>query len=199
MSPGASGTRPSRSSAPRGLAWSSLAWKFRTCTSTCSRPGQWMTSASPGPSRPRQPIWRRLLSGCERSSKICDIASADRSLLLAWPGTGLRRIRVRAAVPVADPETTTRPVSAPPRQTSTPRGTYPHSRAAPKVSERRPHERPYAFYEMLRSCEITTIFGNPGSNALPLLRDFRGDFRYTLALQERAAIAMADGFAQGAG
>jgi benzoylformate decarboxylase len=52
---------------------------------------------------------------------------------------------------------------------------------------------------MLRSREITTIFGNPGSNALPLLRDFRGDFRYTLALQERAAIAMADGFAQAAG
>jgi hypothetical protein len=46
---------------------------------------------------------------------------------------------------------------------------------------------------------ITTIFGNPGSNELPLLRDFPDDFRYILALQEGAAIAMADGFAKATG
>src|SRR5258707_14763620 len=46
---------------------------------------------------------------------------------------------------------------------------------------------------------ITTVFGNPGSNELPLLRDFPDDFRYILALQEGAAIGMADGFAQATG
>jgi Thiamine pyrophosphate enzyme, N-terminal TPP binding domain len=33
-----------------------------------------------------------------------------------------------------------------------------------------------AFHEVLRAHGITTIFGNPGSNELPLLRDFPGDF-----------------------
>src|SRR6201994_5000120 len=56
-----------------------------------------------------------------------------------------------------------------------------------------------AFYEILRVHGITTIFGNPGSNELPLLRDFPRDFRYILALQEGAAIGMADGFAQATG
>jgi benzoylformate decarboxylase len=56
-----------------------------------------------------------------------------------------------------------------------------------------------AFYEILRTHGITTVFGNPGSNELPLLRDFPNDFRYILALQEGAAIGMADGFAQATG
>src|ERR1700728_2091812 len=56
-----------------------------------------------------------------------------------------------------------------------------------------------AFYEVLRTHGITTIFGNPGSNELPLLRDFPDDFRYVLALQEGAAIGMADGFARATG
>jgi benzoylformate decarboxylase len=56
-----------------------------------------------------------------------------------------------------------------------------------------------AFYEILRTHGITTIFGNPGSNELPLLQDFPKDFRYILALQEGAAIGMADGFAQATG
>jgi benzoylformate decarboxylase len=56
-----------------------------------------------------------------------------------------------------------------------------------------------AFYEILRTHGITTIFGNPGSNELPLLQDFPDDFRYILALQEGAAIGMADGFAQATG
>ena len=51
-----------------------------------------------------------------------------------------------------------------------------------------------AFYEVLRSHGITTIFGNPGSNELPLLRDFPDDFRYILALQEGAAIGMASSY-----
>jgi len=56
-----------------------------------------------------------------------------------------------------------------------------------------------AFYEVLRSHGITTIFGNPGSNELPLLSGLPDDFRYVLALQEGAAIGMADGFAQATG
>jgi benzoylformate decarboxylase len=56
-----------------------------------------------------------------------------------------------------------------------------------------------AFYEILRTHGITTIFGNPGSNELPLLSGLPDDFRYVLALQEGAAIGMADGFAQATG
>jgi thiamine pyrophosphate-dependent acetolactate synthase large subunit-like protein len=56
-----------------------------------------------------------------------------------------------------------------------------------------------AFYDILRTHGITTVFGNPGSNELPLLQDFPDDFRYILALQEGAAIGMADGFAQATG
>ncbi len=56
-----------------------------------------------------------------------------------------------------------------------------------------------SFYDVLRSHGIDTIFGNPGSNELPLLRDFPEDFRYILALHEGAAIGMADGYAQATG
>jgi benzoylformate decarboxylase len=56
-----------------------------------------------------------------------------------------------------------------------------------------------AFYDILRTHGITTIFGNPGSNELPLLSDLPADFRYILALQEGAAIGMADGHAQATG
>jgi benzoylformate decarboxylase len=56
-----------------------------------------------------------------------------------------------------------------------------------------------AFYEVLRAHGITTVFGNPGSNELPLLSDMPDDFRYILALQEGAAIGIADGYAQATG
>jgi benzoylformate decarboxylase len=39
----------------------------------------------------------------------------------------------------------------------------------------------------------------PGSNELPLLRDFPDDFRYVLAPQEGTAIGMADGYALATG
>ncbi len=42
-----------------------------------------------------------------------------------------------------------------------------------------------AFYDILHTHGITTIFGNPGSNELPMLSDLRGDSRYILALQGR--------------
>ena len=53
-----------------------------------------------------------------------------------------------------------------------------------------------ATFQLLRAFRMTTIFGNPGSTELPMFRDFPGDFRYVLALQESLAVAMADGYAQ---
>jgi benzoylformate decarboxylase len=54
-----------------------------------------------------------------------------------------------------------------------------------------------AVYALLREFGLTTVFGNPGSTELPMYRDFPGDFRYVLGLQESVVVAMADGFAQG--
>lgn len=56
-----------------------------------------------------------------------------------------------------------------------------------------------ACYEILRNQGLTTFFGNPGSNELPFLKDFPGDFRYILGLHEGAVVGMADGFAQATG
>ncbi|HEY6523808.1 MAG TPA: benzoylformate decarboxylase [Solirubrobacteraceae bacterium] len=53
-----------------------------------------------------------------------------------------------------------------------------------------------ATLDVLRERGMTTIFGNPGSTELGLLRDFPADFRYVLALHEGVAVAMADGYAQ---
>src|SRR6266851_4979087 len=54
-------------------------------------------------------------------------------------------------------------------------------------------------YELLRRHGVTTIFGNPGSNELPFLKDFPTDFRYFLGLHEGVAMGMADGYAQATG
>ena len=51
-------------------------------------------------------------------------------------------------------------------------------------------------YDLLRQHGLTTIFGNPGSNELPFLKDFPSDFRYVLGLHEGVVLGMADGFAQ---
>jgi benzoylformate decarboxylase len=53
-----------------------------------------------------------------------------------------------------------------------------------------------ATYDVLRSLRMTTIFGNPGSNELPFLDRMPSDFRYILALQEGAGLAIADGYSQ---
>ncbi|GAB3838878.1 hypothetical protein GCM10027610_043620 [Dactylosporangium cerinum] len=55
------------------------------------------------------------------------------------------------------------------------------------------------FYDVLRTHGITTIFGNPGSNELPLLKRVPDDFRYVLAMHEGVAVGLADGFAQASG
>lgn len=49
---------------------------------------------------------------------------------------------------------------------------------------------------LLRELGMTTIFGNPGSTELPLLRDLPEDFRYVLALHESSALGMAEGYAR---
>src|SRR6202163_4783669 len=50
--------------------------------------------------------------------------------------------------------------------------------------------------ELLRSHQLTTWFGNPGSSELALLQDFPDDFRYFLGLQEMIPVGMADAYAQ---
>jgi benzoylformate decarboxylase len=56
-----------------------------------------------------------------------------------------------------------------------------------------------ATFDLLRSHRMTTIFGNPGSTELPMLKDFPEDFSYILGLQELVVVGMADGFAQASG
>src|SRR5437660_9719544 len=56
-----------------------------------------------------------------------------------------------------------------------------------------------ATLELLRAHEMTTIFGNPGSTELPMLKEFPADFSYVLGLQELVVVGMADGFAQASG
>jgi benzoylformate decarboxylase len=56
-----------------------------------------------------------------------------------------------------------------------------------------------AVFDMLRARGMTTVFGNPGSTELPMLKEFPDDFRYVLGLQEAVAVGMADGFAQASG
>lgn len=51
-------------------------------------------------------------------------------------------------------------------------------------------------YDLLRTLNLTTVFGNPGSTEQPFLQEFPEDFTYVLALQEASVIAMADTFAQ---
>jgi benzoylformate decarboxylase len=55
------------------------------------------------------------------------------------------------------------------------------------------------FYDVLRHHGVRAVFGNPGSNELPFLRDLPTDLPYYLALHEGAAVAMADGYAQASG
>src|SRR5246127_5444564 len=54
-------------------------------------------------------------------------------------------------------------------------------------------------YDLLRRHGLTTVFGNPGSNELPFLRDFPSDFCYFLGLHKGVAVGMADGYAQATG
>ncbi|HEX8167186.1 MAG TPA: thiamine pyrophosphate-binding protein [Beijerinckiaceae bacterium] len=62
----------------------------------------------------------------------------------------------------------------------------------PRISGKR------AFLELLRQEGVDILFGNPGTTELPLMDAFAAghDIRYVLALQEAAAMAMVDGYAQ---
>jgi len=53
-----------------------------------------------------------------------------------------------------------------------------------------------ASFDAFRAHGMTTMFGNPGSTELPMLRDYPDDFTYVLGLQEAVVVGMADGYAQ---
>jgi benzoylformate decarboxylase len=59
----------------------------------------------------------------------------------------------------------------------------------------------HAFLEVLKQEGVEYIFGNPGTTELPLMDALvdRPDITYILALQEGAAVGMADGYAQASG
>jgi benzoylformate decarboxylase len=59
----------------------------------------------------------------------------------------------------------------------------------------------HAFLEVLHQEGVEYIFGNPGTTELPLMDALveRPDLTYILALQEAAAVGMADGYAQASG
>jgi benzoylformate decarboxylase len=56
-----------------------------------------------------------------------------------------------------------------------------------------------ASFDVFRAHGMTTMFGNPGSTELPMLRDYPDDFTYVLGLQEAVVVGMADGYAQASG
>lgn len=56
-----------------------------------------------------------------------------------------------------------------------------------------------AVHELLRGERMTTVFGNPGSTELGFLHQWPEDLRYVHVLEEGAAAAMADGYAQVSG
>src|SRR5687767_416401 len=58
-----------------------------------------------------------------------------------------------------------------------------------------------AFLEILKTEGVSVMFGNPGTTELPLMDGLAREpgIRYVLALQEAAAIAMTDGYAQASG
>lgn len=58
-----------------------------------------------------------------------------------------------------------------------------------------------AFLELLKQEGVELLFGNPGTTELPLMDGLarEKDLRYVLALQEAAAVSMADGYAQAGG
>ncbi|MDX3001843.1 benzoylformate decarboxylase [Kribbella solani] len=53
-----------------------------------------------------------------------------------------------------------------------------------------------ATFDVLRTNDLTTIFGNPGSNELPFIGQLPPDFNYVLGLNEGVVVGIADGFAQ---
>jgi benzoylformate decarboxylase len=67
---------------------------------------------------------------------------------------------------------------------------------SPSAEQRTVRER---VVELCRATGMTTVFGNPGSTELRMLRDWPDDFRYVLGLQESSAVAMAAGHALGTG
>ena len=70
------------------------------------------------------------------------------------------------------------------------------SPAAPSETARTVREMTH---ELMGAHGLTTIFGNPGSNELPFLKDLPAEMTYVLGLHEGVVVGMADGFAQATG
>ena len=56
-----------------------------------------------------------------------------------------------------------------------------------------------AVFDFLRQSGVDTVFGNPGSTEIRMLRNWPPDLRYVLGLQESVVVAMAAGHAIGTG
>jgi benzoylformate decarboxylase len=56
-----------------------------------------------------------------------------------------------------------------------------------------------AVFDFFRQVGVDTVFGNPGSTELRMLRDWPADFSYILGLQESVVVATAAGHAMGTG
>jgi benzoylformate decarboxylase len=56
-----------------------------------------------------------------------------------------------------------------------------------------------AVFDFFRQSGVDTVFGNPGSTELRMLRDWPADFRYILGLQESVVVGTAAGHAMGTG
>ena len=54
-----------------------------------------------------------------------------------------------------------------------------------------------AVFDLFRQAGVHTVFGNPGSTELRMLRDWPADFDYVLGLQESVVLGMAAGHAMG--
>src|ERR1700759_4068663 len=52
-----------------------------------------------------------------------------------------------------------------------------------------------AVFEVMRSRDMTTIFGNPGSTEIPFLVDVPEDIEFVMGLHEGAVVGMATGYA----
>lgn len=53
-----------------------------------------------------------------------------------------------------------------------------------------------ATHQVLRTYNMTTMFGNPGSTEMHFFKNWPEDMTYIMGLQEAAVVAMADGYAQ---
>lgn len=62
-----------------------------------------------------------------------------------------------------------------------------------------PHTVRSVVHQLMLKYGMTRIFGNPGSNELPFLKDLPDQVDYILGLHEQVVLGIADGYAQASG